>query len=261
VTVRDTLPPSLTLHTDPATLWPPNHEMIPVRVWWEATDLCDPAAVGVQLVSATSSEPDDASGHDDGATTGDVQGADIGTPDTALLLRSERDGKGPGRIYTLTYSAQDRSGNATPALATVTVPHDEGQGPEPLLMRLEPAASGSTDLRVYWPSIMGATAYDVITGDLASWRVENGVLDLGAVHVLARSTPLTSVTEPSASATPAVGQGFFYLIQQRTELGAAGYGTETGPWPRVPDSCAGGCPGTTVATTTRGSGGAETTRR
>ena len=261
VTVRDTLPPSLTLHTDPATLWPPNHEMIPVRVWWEATDLCNPAAVSVQLVSATNSEPDDAAGNDDGATKGDIQGDDIGTPDTALLLRAERNGKGPGRVYTLTYRASDGSGNTTPGLATVIVPHDQGQGPEPLLMQVEPTAPGLTDLRIYWPSVTGATGYDLIAGNLASWHVNNGVLSLGPVHVLAQSTTMTSISEPAASATPAVGQGFFYLIQQRTERGAAGYGTETGPWPRVPESCDGGCPGSTIATTPGGSGGGQTARR
>jgi len=244
VTVRDTRPPTLTLHTDPTTLWPPNHEMIPVRVWWEAADLCDATGVGVQLVSATSGEPDDAAGNNDGATTGDIQGADSGTPDTALMLRSERDGRGSGRVYTLTYRAMDRSGNATPALATITVPHDEGHGPEPLLLQIAPVTSGTTGgtqgARLFWPAVAGATGYDVITGDLAAWHVENGVLNLGAVQVLARSTLATTLTEPPGSPTPAVGHGIFYLIQQRTDAGAVGYGTETGPWPRVPGSCDGG---------------------
>jgi hypothetical protein len=222
----------------------------------------------VQLVSATSSEADDAAGNNDGATTGDIQGADIGTPDTALLLRAERDGKGSGRVYTLTYRAIDRSGNVTPALATITVPHDEGHGPEPLLMQVARATSGApgqptggtTSVRLFWPSIESATGYDVISGDLAAWHVENGVLNLGAVQVLARSTTVTSVTEPETSAEPAVGHAFFYLIQQRTDAGAAGYGTETGPWPRVPGSCDGGC---TVASTPPpgGSGPGSTARR
>jgi FG-GAP-like repeat/Thrombospondin type 3 repeat len=268
VTVRDTQPPTLTLHTDPTTLFPPNHEMIPVRVWWEAVDLCDSTGVGVQLVSAVSSEPDDAPGNNDGATTGDIQGADIGTPDTALLLRSERNGKGSGRTYTLSYHAVDHSGNAAPAVATITVPRDEGHGPEPLLMQVAPATNGTsgqptggtTSVRLFWPSVEGATGYDVITGDLAAWHVENGVLDLGAVRVLARSTTVTSVTEMATSAEPAVGHAFFYLIQQRTAEGAAGYGTETGPWPRVPASCDSGCP---VASTppAGGSGTGSTARR
>jgi N-acetylneuraminic acid mutarotase len=261
VTVRDTLPPSLTLYTDSAALWPPNHEKIPVRVWWEASDLCDPASIAVQLITATSSEPDDALGNDDGATTGDIQSADIGTPDTALLLRAERNGKGPGRVYTLTYRAQDGSGNTTPAIATVTVPHDLGEGPEPLLMQVEPAGPGSENVHLYWPSVEGATGYDVITGDLQAWHVENGVLNLGAVHMLAQSTTLTSLTEPATGAMPALGKGVFYLIQQRTTGGAAGYGTETGPWPRIPGSCDGGCAGTTIAIGSGGSGGGRTARR
>jgi hypothetical protein len=135
-------------------------------------------------------------------------------------------------------------------------------------MRVAPAtsgatgqpASGTTSVRLFWPSIESATGYDVISGDLAAWHVENGVLNLGAVQVLARSTTVTSVTEPETSAEPAVGHAFFYLIQQRTDAGAAGYGTETGPWPRVPGSCDGGC---TVASTPPpgGSGPGSTARR
>jgi hypothetical protein len=127
VTVRDTRAPSLTLHADPVILWPPNHDLVPVRVSWGAGDACNPQGVAVRLVSVTSSEPDDATGNADGATASDVQDADIGAPDTTLMLRAERDARGPGRIYTLTYSAQDASGNATSSLATVTVPHDPGQ--------------------------------------------------------------------------------------------------------------------------------------
>ncbi|HYV86051.1 MAG TPA: FG-GAP-like repeat-containing protein [Patescibacteria group bacterium] len=262
VTVHDTLPPTLTLHTDPTTLWPPNHEMIPVHVSWEALDLCDGSAT-VSLVSVTSSEADDAAGNNDGATTGDIQGAAAGTADSELLLRAERDGKGSGRVYTLTYRAVDRSGNATPALATITVPHDQGQGPEPLLMQIAPPTAqptgGTTNIRLYWPTVAGAMGYDVITGDLSAWHVANGVLDLGAVRMLAGATTVTSVTEPADAATPAVGHGFFYLIQQRTADGAAGYGTETGPWPRVPGSCESGCP--VASTPPAGGPGSGTTAR
>jgi N-acetylneuraminic acid mutarotase len=261
VLVRDTVPPALDVFTDPASLWPPNHEMVQVHIGWDVHDACDPQPE-VSMISVTSGEPDDAPGNNDGATANDIQGADIGTPDTQLLLRSERNGQGLGRVYALTYRAIDRSGNAVPGLATVTVPHDQGHGPEPLLMQVAPTFPGSTDLHVYWPSIVGATGYDVITGDLSSWHVENGVLNLGAVRVLAQSTTMTSVTEPAAVANPAVGQGFFYLIQQRTEQGvAAGYGTESGPWPRVPRSCDGGCPGTSSATAPGGTGGSQPARR
>ncbi|HYV85411.1 MAG TPA: FG-GAP-like repeat-containing protein [Patescibacteria group bacterium] len=242
VTVRDTQPPTLVLHVDSSTLWPPNHGLVTVNVTWETGDACDPAGVGVQLISLTSSEPDDAAGGSDGATTQDIEGAVAGTADTTFLLRAERDGKGSGRIYTLTYGARDSSGNATTALATVIVPHDLGQGPEPLLMRLEPASQGSTSARIFWPAVAGATGYDVITGDLQAWRAVGEVLDVGPVQVLARSATATSLTEPAGAANPAVGHALFYLIEQRTAERGAGYGTETSPWPRVASRCEGGCP-------------------
>ena len=242
--VLDDDPPTLTLHTDPDILWPPNHGLITVHVTWEAADACSPAGVQVRLLSVSSSEPDDAPGGLDGATTGDIQGADLATGDTTLLLRAERDGHSPGRVYTLTYLATDERGNSTRAVATVTVPHDLGHGPEPLLMQVEPGPNGA-GTRVFWPAVSGATGYDVITGDLQGWRVSNGALDVGPVRALARETGATSVTEPSGAAVPPVGHVFFYLIQQRTPHGPAGYGTESAPLPRVAVICEDGCPGVT----------------
>ncbi|HUD72876.1 MAG TPA: hypothetical protein VMQ62_13030, partial [Dongiaceae bacterium] len=273
VSVVDTQPPTLSLITDPATLWPPNHGMVPVNVQFAAQDTCG-AGVRVELVSVTSSEPDDAQGGDDGQTSGDIQNAEPGTADATIDLRAERAGKSSGRTYTLTYRAVDLAGHVTTALGIVTVPHDQGQGPEPLQMRLEPAGT-QHEARLFWPAVSGATAYDVIRGDLAALRAAGGVLHLGTVAVLARGTTATSAIEPATipsalpgapplSATPPVGGGFFYLIQQTTDRGAVGYGTESAPWPRVPDACDGGCPGTTetVATSPAGSGsGGSGTRK
>jgi hypothetical protein len=242
VTVQDTQPPTLNVLADPAVLWPPNHELMPVGVSWQTGDVCDPSGVRVELVSVTSSEPDDAPGNDDGGTSGDIQGADFGTPDSTVLLRAERDGKGPGRVYQLNYRAIDRAGNATPAFGVVTVPHDQGQGPEPLLMRLEPTSTGATSEHIYWPAVTGATGYDVIRGTLSQVHLQNGVTMLGDVAVLARATSQTSLIEPSDAPVPAVGQGYFYLIEQRTDRGGVGYGSEPAPWPREPTSCDGGCP-------------------
>ncbi len=128
VVVRDTTPPTLNLTLSPTTLWPPNHRMVPVQAAWQVSDVCDPGA-GVFLASATSSEPDDAPGSGDGTTTGDIQDASVGTPDTLALLRAERSGDGPGRVCTLTYKATDASGNSTTAAGLVTVPHDLGSRP------------------------------------------------------------------------------------------------------------------------------------
>jgi hypothetical protein len=120
VRITDTTAPTLALRSSASILWPPNRRMVPVQVAAAARDACGP--VTVVLVSATSSEPDDAPGPGDGGTTGDISGAAIGTPDFDLGLRAERDASGPGRTYTLTYRATDAAGNATTATVTILVP-------------------------------------------------------------------------------------------------------------------------------------------
>jgi hypothetical protein len=240
VTVRDTQEPTLTVYADPATLWPPNHELRPVRVRWVSQDRCDPAA-RVELVSVTSNEPDDAPGALDGETTGDSASVEPGTPDADVLLRAERSGSGPGRVYELTYRAVDASGNTRSSVAVVTVPHDQGSGPEPLIMRLEPHGNPGL-VRLYWPVVPDALSYDVISGDLAQIRLEDRRILLGDVRVLARGTTDTFLDEGAGAVMPSRGSAIFYLIQQRTEYGGVGYGTESVPWPRVPLSCGGGCP-------------------
>jgi hypothetical protein len=238
VTVVDTVAPTLELSTDPQTLWPPNHEMQRISVTSLAQDVCDPHPA-VVLVSLTSSEPDDAGGNADGGTQGDISGADLGMADTEVSVRAERSGSGTGRVYTLTYSATDASGNRTSAVAVVIVPHDQGSGPEPLLVRLDsPDASGQ--VRLYWPAFSGAMGYDLLQGDIGQYHVEGRTISLGAVRILARSVAATWLYD--GPEIPAVGGGFFYLVQPRDSRGGLGFSTESVPYPRVLSSCSGGCP-------------------
>lgn len=44
-----------------------------------------------------------------------------------VLLRAERDGRGPGRRYSLVIEAEDEAGNRTIAETTVFVPHDRAE--------------------------------------------------------------------------------------------------------------------------------------
>ena len=125
VSLVDSGPPTLVLTAFPSILWPPNHGMVTVTIDVEVSDDSDPDPQ-VILVSATSSEPDDAKGGGDGKTQNDIQGAELGTDDREVLLRAERAGNGPGRIYTLTYRATDQVGNSVEQGVTVTVPHDQG---------------------------------------------------------------------------------------------------------------------------------------
>ncbi len=115
-------PPSISVTLSPAILLPANHKMVDVTATVVALDACG-APLSSILTAIASSEPDSASGGGDGNTTGDIQGAEIGTADFSFLLRAERDAAGPGRTYTVTYRAIDSSGNASTATATVLVPH------------------------------------------------------------------------------------------------------------------------------------------
>jgi hypothetical protein len=117
----DRTAPAVSCTVSPSELWPPNHELIPVTVTVEVADGAA-GSDGFTLAAVASNEPDDGTG--DGATSPDIQGFDVGTSDTAGLLRAERNGNGSGRVYTLTYVGRDRASNQRTCTVTVTVPHD-----------------------------------------------------------------------------------------------------------------------------------------
>ena len=54
----------------------------------------------------------------------DLAGWEVGTLDTEGLVRSERLGRGDGRVYALRYEARDLAGNVGSCTAAVRVPHD-----------------------------------------------------------------------------------------------------------------------------------------
>ena len=128
VTVVDTTPPVInSIVSNPSTLWPPNHKLVPISIAAIATDVCD-AAPKCQIVSVTANEP--VLGPGSGNTTPDWIISDPGpkaSPATlGVQLRSERAGGGTGRVYTVNVSCSDASGNTVSALTTVTVAHDQG---------------------------------------------------------------------------------------------------------------------------------------
>ena len=114
----DTSAPELTVQPNITVLRPPNHKMIPIRITLDYHDQTSGVSQ-VSLVSVTSNEPDNDKG--DGNTEEDIQGAEIGTEDTELMLRAERSGQGDGRVYTITYAVTDHAGNVTEASAVVEV--------------------------------------------------------------------------------------------------------------------------------------------
>jgi len=120
--VVDTTAPELTLSVTPSTLWPPNHKFVPIVVTVDVSDACD-TTPDIRLVSITSNEAPDAPGS--GNTNPDVSGAAFGTDDRQFELRAERSGNGSGRTYSITYEAEDASGNVTTRTVTVKVPKSQ----------------------------------------------------------------------------------------------------------------------------------------
>ena len=118
VTIVDTTPPELSVELSPDTLWSPNHKLVAITATVVAEDICD-ADPEIRLVSVTSNEPDNGLG--DGDTANDIAIVD----DFTIELRAERSGLGDGRVYTITYEAEDDSGNVTQEQATVTVPKSQ----------------------------------------------------------------------------------------------------------------------------------------
>ncbi|MFC6669434.1 hypothetical protein [Marinobacterium aestuariivivens] len=118
VEVSDTTPPSIAVSLSQDTLWPPNHKLAQITANVVASDNCP--GVSFELASVTSDEPDN--GIADGDTTGDIQNADIGTPDLMFELRAERAGNLDGRTYTAVYEATDGSDNTASDSDEVEVP-------------------------------------------------------------------------------------------------------------------------------------------
>ena len=126
-TVIDNTPPTITLNGNVITLWPPNHQYETVQVSDLVAGASDHCDAGVNLSSVyisqvTSDEAENENGNGDGNTFNDIV---IAANCRSVQLRSEREGNGNGRVYTITFKVTDASGNVTTATAKVTVPHSQ----------------------------------------------------------------------------------------------------------------------------------------
>ncbi|MEX0770478.1 MAG: PKD domain-containing protein, partial [Balneolaceae bacterium] len=121
ITVEDTTPPELSFTVETTELWAPNHKMHLVVSGISATDL---AGLDPDLdITVTSNES--ANGRGDGNTNQDWNVVDNGDGTFDVYVLAERSGQGEGRIYTITMTATDTSGNSTQEMVEVTVPHDK----------------------------------------------------------------------------------------------------------------------------------------
>jgi hypothetical protein len=165
VTVVDTQKPSISaLSVNPASLWPPNHTMRDVAVSYAASDNCPGTT---SALSVTSSEPVNGTGDGDSSPDWEIVDA------THVRLRAERSGTGPGRVYTVTVTSTDASGNVTVASTSVVVSHN-----------ISDPFSG-TAVKVGTPVTFGGTFWDI------AGRTHSAFWNLDAL------TAAGVVTEPS----------------------------------------------------------------
>ena len=119
VASADTTPPEIECSASPETLWPPNHKLQPLDIDLSASD--DSGSVDVNLLSVTSSQAE--SGLDPEDVPNDIRGWTTGADDRSGLLRAER--FEAARTYSLTYRAEDPTGNSATCVATVMVPKSQ----------------------------------------------------------------------------------------------------------------------------------------
>ena len=126
VKVADTKPPVVTVKSEAAELWPPNHQYVGFSLAScvaQVKDACGgPIDVGAagKIIRITSDEPEKAPGSGNTCKDAVITGA------TTANLRAERIGSADGRVYTVHFEVMDASGNVAPASCQVHVPHDQG---------------------------------------------------------------------------------------------------------------------------------------
>ena len=117
----DTIPPVVSISADPSILWPPNGEMVLVRISGTITD----SESGVDPSSAAYSVRDD---YGIVQPSGPITLGLAGRYSLTILLQASRKGEDlAGRHYTVMVSAKDNAGNPALVSIVVKVPHDYGR--------------------------------------------------------------------------------------------------------------------------------------
>lgn len=123
VTITDTTAPAIQFSIVTQALWPPNHKMVLVGRNISASDLVD--ADADLSITVTSNEM--ANGLGDGNTSLDHQIVAHANGGFDVYVRAERSGKGSGRVYTISMTATDASGNTATRSFTATVTQNQSR--------------------------------------------------------------------------------------------------------------------------------------
>ncbi|MDP2754823.1 MAG: CARDB domain-containing protein [Nitrospirota bacterium] len=105
-------------------LWPPNHKLVSITI----LGVSDPDGdqIAITITKITQDEP--VNGLGDGDTIPD--GFVIGTSEAKV--RAERSGIGNGRVYVISFIAEDSKGGTCTGKVQVGVPHDQGKSKIPI---------------------------------------------------------------------------------------------------------------------------------
>jgi hypothetical protein len=122
VTIVDGAPPTITLSGNTISLWSPNKKYQTVNIADLVSSASDSCDLSVNLNSVVISKVTSDEGT---SSSADII---IAANCKSVQLRSDRNGNGDGRVYTITLRVRDSWGNATTKTTKVTVPHDQGNG-------------------------------------------------------------------------------------------------------------------------------------
>lgn len=123
VDIVDTTAPVLSHTVETTSLWPVNQRMVLAVSGISASDICDPDP----SLSIDISSNEVVNGRGDGNTDSDWNIVDNGDGTYDVYLRAERSGRGGGRIYTVTATTEDASGNHDNQIIIISVGHDRGR--------------------------------------------------------------------------------------------------------------------------------------
>jgi hypothetical protein len=107
-----------------AVLWPANHKLQNIAV----LGVTDPAnfPVTISISNITQDEPVS------GLGAGDLSPDGFGVGTSLAQVRAERSGSGNGRVYAVSFTADNGKGGTCAGKVTVGVPHDQGKGSNPV---------------------------------------------------------------------------------------------------------------------------------
>jgi predicted extracellular nuclease len=104
------------------TLWPVNHKFVPIDILGVTDPEDDPITVTIDSIF----QDEKVLGRGSGKTSPDGQGIGSSTAE----VRAERSGNGNGRVYHITFTANDDQGNSCTSIVKVSVPKDQGNNGE-----------------------------------------------------------------------------------------------------------------------------------